>query len=163
AGGKAVLRWKAAATAYRIFRSEGDLPWRADDRPVATVQGTTWTDAGLERGTIYHYAVRSLDGDGTASAASVKVRTQPRVVEDAVVSVLSVKEVRLTWKAPDAADVAGYHVERAVVEVFSEDEILRLKKDTPPLPEPSIGAIRAIGAFTRVTAAPVPGREYSDT
>src|SRR5262249_45126397 len=56
-------------------------------------------------------------------------RTQPRIVEDAVVSVISAKEVRLTWRPPSGqtADVAGYHVERAVVEVFSEDEVVRLK------------------------------------
>jgi hypothetical protein len=57
----------------------------------------------------------------------------------------------------------GYHVERAVVEVFSEDEIVRLKKDTPPLAEPSVGAVKAIGAFARLTKSPVKDAAFTDT
>jgi hypothetical protein len=68
--------------------------------------------------------------------------------------------VRLSWKA--AAGAAGYHVERAPVEVFSEDEILRLKKDTPPLREPSVGAVKAIGEFTRLTKEPLTRTGYAD-
>ncbi len=82
--------------------------------------------------------------------ASIKPRTQPRIVEDVTVSVLSAKEAKLSWKAP-VGDVAGYHVERAVVEVFSEDQLKRLKTDTPPLAEPSVGSVRAIGKFVRLT------------
>jgi hypothetical protein len=94
----------------------------------------------------------------------VKARTQPRVVEDAVVSVISAKEVRLTWTPPAGhTDLAGYHVERAVVEVFSEDEVQRLKKDTPPLAEPSVGAIKVVGAFRRLTKELVKTAGYSDT
>lgn len=80
-----------------------------------------------------------------------KIRTQPRIVEDAVVSVISPKEVRLNWKPPAGKiDIAGYIVERAVVEVYTEDEIHRLKIDTPPLAQPSVGAIKAIGPFQRL-------------
>lgn len=83
---------------------------------------------------------------------SIKARTQPRIVEDAVVSVVSPKELRLSWKPPaGGTDLAGYHVERAPVDVFTEDQILRLKKDTPPLNEPSVGAVKAIGKFVRLT------------
>jgi hypothetical protein len=91
-------------------------------------------------------------------------RTQPRIVEDVVVSVISAKEVRLSWGPPaKQSDIAGYHVERAVVEVFSEDEILRLKKDTAPLAEPSVGAIKQIGKFTRLTQKPLEEAKYTDT
>jgi hypothetical protein len=48
------------------------------------------------------------------------------------------------------------------VDVFSEDEILRLKKDTPTLAEPSVGAVRAIGAFVGLTQKPVAGRAFTD-
>jgi hypothetical protein len=50
-----------------------------------------------------------------------------------------------------------------VVEVFSEAEILRLAKDTAPLPEPSVGAIGAIGPFTRLTKDLVRATDYTDT
>src|SRR5262249_46858398 len=52
---------------------------------------------------------------------------------------------------PPGDDLIGYHVERAPVDVLSEDQLGRLKKDTPPLAEPRVGAVRAIGAFVRLT------------
>src|SRR5262249_25830700 len=52
---------------------------------------------------------------------------------------------------------------RAVVEVYSEDEILRLKQDTPPLAEPSVGAVRAIGPFQRLTKEPIKEAAFTDT
>jgi hypothetical protein len=102
------------------------------------------------------YRVRALGG-----ILSPVVWAQPRVVDDVVVSVLSVKEVRLTWKAP-GPDVAGYLIERAVVEVFTEDEVKRLKTDTPPLAEPSVGTVRRIGAFETITPKPVVGLTFTD-
>lgn len=89
------------------------------------------------------------------------IHKQPRIVEDVTASVLGPKEVRLNWKlAP--GDGLRYHVERAVVDVFSEDQLTRLKKDTPPLAEPSVGGIKAIGPFIRLTKEPV-GLTYTDT
>src|SRR5207244_3566554 len=104
--------------------------------------------------------IRALSKDGIEGADSIKVRTQPRIVEDVVVSVAAATEVRLAWKPTE--DAAGYHIERAPVEVFSEDEVLRLKKDTPPLKKPSVGAIRAIGSFTRLTKEPRTETTYVD-
>ena len=92
----------------------------------------------------------------------VKARKEPRVVEDGTASVISATRVELTWKAPPGDDIAGYHVERAVVEVFSEDQLKRLRSQTPPLAEPSVGAIRRIGAFTRLTTAPLKTTEFTD-
>ena len=92
------------------------------------------------------------------------VRPEPRIVEDAVVTVVSAKEIRLSWEPPAGQNnIAGYHVERAVVEVFSEDEIVRLKTDTPPLAQPSVGAIKTIGAFQRLTKEPVKAARYTDS
>jgi hypothetical protein len=71
-------------------------------------------------------------------------------VEDAVVSVVSPTRVQIAWTAP-AGHVTGYHVERAVVEAWSEDQLRRLKDRTPPLNEPSVGALKRIGPFQRLT------------
>ena len=102
--------------------------------------------------------------EGKAEAApATKARSQPRIVEDAVVSVISAKEIVVTWPGSSDKKIAGYHVERAVVEVFSEDEVLRLKKDTPPLELPSVGVIKAVGSFQRLTNAPVKVNRYADT
>ena len=61
-----------------------------------------------------------------------------------------------------AAKLAGYHIERAVVEVWSEDQLPRLKGNTLPLPSPSVGAIRRIGRFERLTDKPVDVLEFTD-
>lgn len=92
-----------------------------------------------------------------------KLRFGPRIVEDAVVSVLSPACIELEWKASGDKNVIGYHVERAAVEVLSEDQLLRLKKQTPPLAEPSVGALRRIGAFARLTPAPLKATAFTDT
>lgn len=82
-------------------------------------------------------------------------RNSPPIVQDAVVSVLGKKRVEVAWKPPAGAKPAGYHVERAVVEVWTDDQLVRLKKNTPPLVSPTVGAIRRIGAFRRLTTKPV--------
>ncbi len=166
--GGATLSWKPSPSpgvaGYVVHRGAGAKPWQVDFREVGRVDGngTLFRDPDLRRGTVYVYHVEALGADGKAGQPSLKVRTQPRTVEDVVVSVLSAHEARLAWPAPPGDDVAGYHVERAPVEVLSEDQILRLKKDTPPLAEPSVGAIRAIGAFVRLTEQPLKEMTFTD-
>jgi hypothetical protein len=58
--------------------------------------------------------------------------------------------------------VKEYVVERAVVEVWSEDQLRRLKSQTPPLAEPSVGAIRRIGPFHRFTTRPLNKTTFTD-
>src|SRR5205807_892485 len=53
--------------------------------------------------------------------------------------------------------------ERAPVEVFTEDEIKRLRTDTSPLDEPSVGAVKAIGSFVRLTKEPLEATTFTDT
>ncbi len=81
----------------------------------------------------------------------------PRFAEDGVVSVISTRRVELTWKGA----APRWHVERAAVEVFTEDQLRRLKSRTPPLAEPSVGAFKRIGPFTRLATVGEPS--YTDT
>lgn len=92
----------------------------------------------------------------------VRPRESPRIVEDAVVSVLGPRRIALRWTAPEDASIAGYHVERAAVDVWSEDQLTRLKQRTPPLPEPSVGAVRRIGPFQQLTREPIAETEFTD-
>jgi hypothetical protein len=164
----ATLTWKPSpspdAMGYVVRRGEGPQPWRLDFREVGRVgKGeTSFRDVGLHSGTVSFYHVQTLGPGGQGSRPSLTVRTQPRAVEDVVVSVLSTREASLTWSVSPGGDIAGYHVERAPVEVFSEDQVVRLKKDTPPLAEPSVGAVRAIGAFVRLTDQPIPQAAFID-
>jgi len=156
----ASLEWEPvpSAESYNVYRGEGSTPWLVEYRFLSKCPKTTFVDANVKSGTIHSYFVRAVTSDGVESADSLKVRTQPRVVEEVTVSVVSPTEVKLSW----TGDATGYHVERAVVEVFSEDQIQRLKKDTTPLDEPSVGAIKKIGPFVRLTSEPVRAAGYTD-
>jgi hypothetical protein len=162
------LTWKPRATGkvahYVIYRGEGETPWQVRYRPVGEVpaEQTTFHDKGLRSGQIHYYLVRAADKDGHLGPESRKVRTQPRVVEDAVVSVLSAAQVKLSWKPPPGTDVAGYHVERAVVEVWSEDQLQRLRKRGSPLADPAVGCLRRIGRFERINTDLIPTPAFTD-
>jgi hypothetical protein len=164
----AKLAWQPVKEAkkYTVYHGTGPVPWQVDFKQVATIDANpspVFEDTGLKPGTVYQYLVRAVDGKGREGTESLKVQTRPRFVEDAVVTVVGTKEVRLKWSAPSGDTIAGYHVERAVVEVFSEDQLVRLKKDTKPLDRPSVGAIKVIGPFNRITTEPVKGLSFTDT
>lgn len=164
----ALVEWDrvAGAGGYIIFRGAGKTPWAAKFWPVARIgkQSTMFRDTGLPRGTIAYYRVQAITEDGTPSVPSPVVRAQPRPPDTAPdndmppepvrVSVEGRNRVRIDWYLPREPGIK-HHVERAPVEVFTEDQIIRLKKDTPPLAEPSVGAIKAIGKFERITREPL--------
>lgn len=162
------LSWKASSskgiTHYVVYRGAGERPWTVDYRKVARVdaQQTAYHDEGLQSGTVYYYAVRTAAGE-RLSETSEKVRTQPYIVEDVVVSVLSQHEVHLMWTPPLNLDIVGYRVERATVEVWTEDQLKRLKSRICPLSDPSIGAIRRIGPFKRITTNLLSGTSFQDS
>jgi hypothetical protein len=164
----ATLVWEPSAssgvTNYIIYRGTGEQPWMVSYERVAsadTGQGQ-YRDAGLKRGVVYYYAVRAA-ADERLSEPSVKVRTQPPIVEDAVVSVLSQSEVQLLWTPHKAGDIAGYYIERADVEVWTEDQLKRLKSRIEPPAEPAVGAIRRIGPFERVSTDLLNGASFGDS
>jgi hypothetical protein len=92
-----------------------------------------------------------------------KAREQPRVIDEVLVSVIDARRVEISWKAPPGGGITGYLVERAPVEVLSEDQLKRLKSQTPPLESPSVGLIRRIGKFERITPNPVAETSFTDT
>src|SRR5581483_2659462 len=161
------LTWQPSPSSgvdgYAVYRGSGARPWLAEPKVIATLSSdkNRFRDHKIEKGAIYYYHVRAVAGSRGRSEPSATVRGQPALVEDAVASVIAPGEVHLTWKPPEAS-VAGYHLERAVVEVFSEDQIVRLKKDTPPLAKPSVGAVKAIGPFVRLTTEPLQKTQFVD-
>ena len=108
------------------------------------------------------WAYRFGNGKGTYPR-ELSINLAPRVVEDIVVSVVAPRRVELSWKKSPEKNVTGYHIERALVEVATEDQLRRLKRQTEPLMEPSVGAITKVGAFQRLTTAPVKGPAFTDT
>jgi hypothetical protein len=107
----------------------------------------------------YRYADAPAPGPAQSPA---KPRRAPALVEDAVVSVVSPKRIEINWQAPPAGAASGYHVERATVEVWSDDQLRQIKGRTTPLAEPAVGAIRRIGLFRRLTSKPVQATSYID-
>ena len=165
---RVTLAWKGATgpkvEGYTVLRSSGARPWEGELHPVGTVRATrtTFTDQDVKPGVRYFYVVRSTSADGQVSAETPLVRVQPRVVEDGVASVVSAQRVELSWQEPEGG-VAGYIVERAPIEVYTDDQLKRLKARTPPLAQPTVGAIRSVGAFQRLTRAPIAARSFVDT
>jgi hypothetical protein len=153
---------------YVVLRKEGEHHWKAPYRRVAVLGGarTSYEDRDVKPGVIYHYAVQGEDAKGQVEATSEgsnrRKSTQPPLVEDVVASVVSDKRVDLRWPALADEDIAGYHVERAAVEVWSDDQLRREKKRTPPLVTPSVAAIRRIGPFTTLTKVPVKTTHWTD-
>ena len=164
------LRWKnpsanqgKQAEKFRVFRGTGKNPWSVEFQQLAEVNGseTSYVDQTVKPETIYHYYLTSV-ADSKESLPSLKVKTQPPVVDALVVSVLGTKHVALHWAPSQTPDIVGYHIERAVVEVYSEDELVLLKPRTPPLDEPSVGAFKSFGEFRQATAKPVVATKWED-
>ena len=89
-------------------------------------------------------------------------QSTPAIVEDVVVSAISKEQVEIDWPAPSDKRITGYEIERAVVEVWSEDQLHNLKQRTPPLPTPSVGSIRRVGSFQQLTAQPIKQTSFVD-
>jgi hypothetical protein len=159
------LSWPASPSqgviGYTVYRGSGEPPWRVEYKQMAKVDKLSFRDEDVKPGVVYSYFVRAMTTGGAEGSPCARVRAQPRVIEDVVVSVIGSKEVRLSWKSVEGA--IGYRVERAPVEVFSEDELVRLKKDTQPLKDPSVGAVKAVGTFVRLTKEPIETTDYTDT
>lgn len=109
------------------------------------------------------WTYRFADADNAQEFSPPKRHPGPPLVEDGIVSVLDPQHVEITWTAPQGAVVFGYHIERAVVEVWSDDQLRRLKQRTTPLAESVAGAIRRIGRFQRLSTQPLKTTRYSDT
>ncbi|MCE9560693.1 MAG: hypothetical protein K8U57_01435 [Planctomycetes bacterium] len=160
---EAIVEWDPTpGLDYVVHNGTGSTPWTVQYRAASLMSpGTSTFRQKFDPKTGIPYFRVQAHRKADASENSLIVRAQPRVADDLVASVISAKEVRLAWKpVPDAV---GYHVERAPVEVFTEDQITRLKKDTEPLAEPSVGGIKAIGTFERITKEAVKAVTFTDT
>lgn len=97
------------------------------------------------------WTYRLTEARPVASETPKSRYSEPSIVDTVVATVRSPKQIELSWTPSAEAGIAGYHVERAIVEVLSEDQLRSLKSRTPPLSQPSVGAIRRIGEFQRIT------------
>jgi hypothetical protein len=136
-GGAVVLTWDGPEA--KIRRASSTSPWTAAYAEVG-VSTSPWREAVGKPDAPLYYEV----GDS-------RVRVQPRIAEDVVVSVISAVHVEVSWPAVPGA--VSYVIERAPVELLSEDQVRGAKSKTPPLDPPSAASIGKIGAFAKAGAA----------
>jgi chitinase len=106
-------------SAYRVFRDGGATP-------VATVQGTTFTDTNLTANTTYSYTVTAVDGAPVANESAPSApasattnadppgdTTPPSVPTNVSAVPQSASQILVSWTAStDASGIAGYEVLR---------------------------------------------------
>lgn len=163
----AALTWKppeeGSGWRYDILRGAGGPLWNIELEPAARgLRETGWTDRALQRGAVYYYQVRAVAPDGKPAGLSYIRRTQPPVVVDLTVSVVAPKRVELEWEPPETGDVAGYLVERAVVSVYSTDQVLRIEQRYHHTGDPAVGQIKRIGQFQRLAPQPIAEPRFVD-
>jgi len=115
AAGQATLTWEAVseAASYVVYRGKGEVPWKVRFQRAGETRTTNLTDGDLAQGTIHYYFVRPVDAKGREGEASLKVRTQPPVPKEPVVSVLAKDQVHSSWQKSPAPDVIGYNLYRS--------------------------------------------------
>lgn len=109
------------------------------------------------------WTYRYAENRGRYEPPPAKPRTTPAIVEDAAVTVHSPTRIEISWTPSANPTVTGYVVERAAVDVLTDDQLKRIKRNTPPLPEPSVGAIRRVGPFQSLNPAPLKSPPFTDT
>jgi hypothetical protein len=129
------------------------------DLNVAMLENRPHPPGGPAEQQIWTY--RYGEQNSAAKPSPLKQRSHPPIVQDVVVSVLSAGEVEVSWSAPSPS-VAAYTIERAPVEVLTEDQLTRLKRQTAPLKEPSVGAVKRIGQFKALTSKPLTELKFID-
>lgn len=176
----AELSWQpptqGAKPRYNLYRGEGATPWAVEWAVIAEgLDATTFTDPKLERGKVYYYQVRPLDAQGKEGTPSFTARTQPPAAVHPCVSVLGPERVEVAWDKLDAPDIAGYHVERADVSVYSTDQLVAIKYTSGDLKEVkpgerrythtsdlAVGRVKRIGQFRRLTQQPIVETSFVD-
>ncbi|MBN9517217.1 hypothetical protein J0H58_01650 [bacterium] len=163
----AVVEWDgprgADVETYLLFRGDGPTPWQAEYKLIAT-KGALERERRFARDDREYrvrdegagdrpvfYKVKAVAKAGESTFTPVE-RAQPRMPDDVHTTVVDAKRVTVWWLPKGAG---RYVVERAPVEVYSDDQIKRLKTDTDPLDEPSVGAVARIGRFERLTKEPI--------
>ena len=114
----AIIKWDLSShdiTNYNIYRAQAEDSWDAEYVKINTLPFTakSYTDATAISGKIYFYYVTAVDSQDRESNPSMKVRTQPRVVREGHVVLLSNSQEKIYWTSREEDnDVVGYNIYR---------------------------------------------------
>jgi len=111
------LSWKSRSKNYNIYHGVSEKPWLVNYKKIASVKTNKFIHKNQEKDKINYYYVTVVDSK--ESKPSLKVRAQPRVITDIVISALSKDKVEIEWKTNDK-DIAGYNIYRAETEFQGE-------------------------------------------
>ena len=181
-GGKVKLAWKGvdAAVGYHVYRSHTREPWQVAFGKLTKdpVKTTTFLDAELSPGKIYTYRVTAAVRTGPALYVgpgpipekvielepSVSVRTQPHLIINSRIDVLSKSKVVYSWEKSKGPDVVGYVVERAVLRPISAaQKIATVKQYAAGIDLGVMVEKAALGQFVRLTPKPINATSFTDT
>ncbi|GAA1844567.1 malectin domain-containing carbohydrate-binding protein [Microlunatus capsulatus] len=165
------VTWTAGTEAdlrgYRVYRSETPTVTRGDDDLVAILLkgGRTFFDGDLEAGRTYYYAVTADDRLGNESALSTTVSAVPKTTPDTTApgaptglqAAVQDSEVKLTWSASTAGDLAGYTVYRASTAGGTAVKLTSALLTSPSFTDTSVPP--GTTAFYEVTAVDDAGNE----
>ncbi|MFW6159335.1 MAG: hypothetical protein ACOC8E_08270, partial [Planctomycetota bacterium] len=115
------LSWAAVdgADHYAIYRGAGATPWEVEFEKVETVPGDTtkWTDGrGPRPDEVIRYYVAAVK-DLEEGRPSTIVRAQPRFPLETTASIREDRTVDVEWSKSGSADVVGYNVYAATMDV----------------------------------------------
>jgi hypothetical protein len=164
----AELTWKASLSpgikACHVYRAQGDECWKAELKKVAELgaEAQAYLDKEVERGRIYHYAVKAIGPSG-ASGFSFRARTQPRVPAAPIVSV-SKEQITLAWNKLPAEDIVGYNVYRGVVSAATvkKGAPQAWRDNDPEYASPQVVKVNDITRIERLNDTPLTDTSYVD-
>jgi hypothetical protein len=167
-GGKAAVNWVTepirGVDRYELYRGTGDEPWKVEFSRVGPHLADRFQDTGLQPGRVYTYMVKAVGADGTVRATSTRVRTQPRVPAQPVVSVIAKDRVEVAWERSAAPDVVGYNLYRGVVSVrtVTKGNPGAWRDNDPEYPEPVVCQVRDITGLKKLNDAPLTVTTFAD-
>jgi len=123
------LSWKSKSKNFNVYHEIGEKPWLVDYKKIASVKTNNFVHKNPKKDKINYYYVTAIDSD-KESKPSLKIRSQPRVITDIIVSALSKDKVEIEWRTEDK-DILGYNIYRAKTEFYN-------------------GFLRGIGSFEKI-------------
>lgn len=111
---------ETAPVGYRVYRTNTSQDY--GKRPVnqMPLEGTSYTDIGLENNRQYYYVVKAISREGTTliegpastEVLAVPVDLMPPAYPSRLQAVPSINKVHLIWDEPEAGDTLGHFIYR---------------------------------------------------
>jgi fibronectin type 3 domain-containing protein len=167
-----ILKWQpsdsSGITGYNIYRAQANNPWETSYSKITTLPSSaaSYTDTTAIPGKIYFYYITAVNSSDAESDSSLKVRSQPRVIKDGYVTVLSDQQTKVHWTPRiEDNDVIGYNIYRAETsyEVYPVNQPLNYGLEIAQYTRPTIkNAYETEGSYVKINSSIVTTNDYID-